>query len=330
MRVGVVVAQDFWLHFRQIFAALKLKHEVCVFQPRKWPYQAFSSRVNSKLLTHDLSYFLKSNDVIVFEWAEEVFVQATHLLKTTPIVVRLHLHELWDFAPRVNWENVDRVIIVSHAMRRKLLERYPQLKDRTHVIHNGIDLERFYPQPRDFQGTLGTLSRLEPHKGIYELVCTFADLRVQGYDLKLKIGGGCTEPRYQRYADELYLLVKRLGIEPYVTFDGYVEDTVTWCRDVDIFISNSCSEGLQVALLEAMACGCYTLSQRWDGADEVLPLENLYFTQRELVDKIQKYVGISEAEKNIERKNLRTLAVERFDIKEKVRQVTGIIEEVGG
>jgi hypothetical protein len=34
--------------------------------------------------------------------------------------------------------------------------------------------------------------------------------------------------------------------------------------------------------MEAVASGCYCLSHDWDGADELLPAENLYLTDSQL------------------------------------------------
>ena len=36
----------------------------------------------------------------------------------------------------------------------------------------------------------------------------------------------------------------------------------------------------------------------WDGADELLPEENLYFSERELVERLLHYINLSDEEKN--------------------------------
>jgi glycosyltransferase involved in cell wall biosynthesis len=82
-----------------------------------------------------------------------------------------------------------------------------------------------------------------------------------------------------------------------VTFYGHVEKPEDWYPRIDIFISNGYSEGLQVSPMEAMATGCYCLSHHWDGADELLPVEQLYFTDRELQDLVLQHVDRTEAER---------------------------------
>ncbi len=327
-KVGVVVAKDFWDHFRFIFEEMQRTYEVSIFRFRRWPFQVFSERVNRKLLQVELSQFLRANDLVFFEWGEDFFVCATMLPKHSKIVARLHLHELWDTAPRADWSKVDQVIFVSHAMKRKFSERFPDAAWKAQTVHNGVKVDQFRPKEREFQGVIGMLGRIEPHKRVYDLILVLNDLRMRGYDLRLKIGGSCTEPRYQRYADEASLLAIRLGVEEWVDFDGQIYDTAEWLRQIDIFVSHSTSEGLQVALLEAMATGCYCLSHAWDGVEEVLPPENIYWGERELIAKIEGYSNATDKKREEEKLKLRKIAEEQFTIESQKMKILGIIQQV--
>jgi len=327
VNIGVVVAQGFWMHFHDVFKELRESHQVSVFHQRRVPFQLMSERINRRLLDHDLSSFMRSNDVVFFEWSEHVFVRATNLPKSCRIITRLHLHELWDFAPYANWQNVDAVIFVSNTMERRFLEYFPNMAGRTRVVHNGVSLEKFSYSAHPFRRVIGTLGRIEPHKRIYDLIITLHDLRRQGYDLTLNIGGRCTEERYRRYDYEVHSLVDRLQLTDYVHFQGQVTDTPAWFKQVDIFVSNSCSEGLQVALLEAMASGCYCLSHLWGGASEVLPPENLYVTESELQERIKAYCVASSSQKDAECAKMRSIAEQCFDIDVQKMKIKQIIEE---
>ena len=87
-------------------------------------------------------------------------------------------------------------------------------------------------------------------------------------------------------------------------------------QNKNIFISNRYWEGQQVALLEAMASGCYSLSHIWAGAEEMLPVDNLYITNGELQTKIIEYCDKSEDEKRKCQARLRDLACDKFDIEQ--------------
>lgn len=99
-------------------------------------------------------------------------------------------------------------------------------------------------------------------------------------------------------------------------------------RQIDIFVSHSTSEGLQVALLEAMATGCYCLSHAWDGVEEVLPPENIYWGERELIAKIEGYSNATDKKREEEKLKLRKIAEEQFTIESQKMKILGIIQQV--
>jgi glycosyltransferase involved in cell wall biosynthesis len=144
----------------------------------------------------------------------------------------------------------------------------------------------------------------------------------------MHIAGG-SDPAHLDYYKALQDLVARLKLQDRVTFYGHVNDTSSWYHQIDIFISNSYSEGLQVALMEAMASGCNCLSHHWIGAGEILPEENLYFTDTELREKIQGYCEISEEEKQKRKAFMRAIACEKLDIEVTKVQIRNVIDEVG-
>lgn len=328
MKIGFVIAQSFWNHFSEIYTTLNGRYETSIFQMRFWPYQLMSGRINGLLLRNDLWKFMHDHDLTFFEWSEELFVQATHLPKTSIIVTRLHSHELWDFADRVNWENVDLVILVSYVMQHRFLKRFPQMSGRTTVVHNGVKITKFAPTKRSIKGVIGTLSRIDPYKRIIDLVLAFYQLQKKGYELTLRIGGESTESRYSRYDYEVRNLINKLGLEKSVFLQGTIVDTPSWFQGIDIFVSNSCTEGLQVSLLEAMASGCYCLSYAWDGVEEVLPPTNIYLTENELLEKVSNYCSASEEEKLLKQAQMRSRVEDAFDIDEKKVQICQILENL--
>ena len=130
------------------------------------------------------------------------------------------------------------------------------------------------------------------------------------------------------YYFALQQIVTDLDLSDKVTFYGNVTETWDWYHKIDIFISNSYSEGLQVAPMEAMASGCYCLSHRWFGADELMPSENLYYTNKELKDKVLRYCELPDEEKNEQKKLMRNHAQENFDINQTIRKIHQVIDEV--
>ena len=135
-------------------------------------------------------------------------------------------------------------------------------------------------------------------------------------------------PRYKDYFGALHRLVDVLNLQGKVTFQGHIDNPEEWYRKIDIFISNSYSEGLQVSPMEAMASGCFCLSHFWDGADELLPEEYLYYSSTEFQDKVLKYCRADEAEKAAQRKIQLDIVQNNFDLAKTKVDIRELLEEL--
>jgi len=144
----------------------------------------------------------------------------------------------------------------------------------------------------------------------------------------LHIGGG-QHPKFPDYHFSLLDLVERLGIASNVVFHDHVSEPKNWFGLIDILISNSYSEGLQVSPMEAMASGIYCLSHHWDGAEELLPDQYLFNTSSDLKEKILTYAELSENQKLEERKFQRTLVEQNFNIEKISKDILQVVNEVG-
>jgi len=324
MRLGIV-NQETWDFLHELHAHLAAVHGTSVFEPPAPPRAPFMrERIARYQMDRALRAFLRQNDVVFFEWASGLLAQATRLPKTCAIVTRLHRYELYAWADRINWDVVDHVILVSEAKRRAFVARFPAHAGKTHVVPVGIPLARFPMVDRAFLGAIGTLCHLTPRKRVYDLILAFADLLKSVPALQLRVAGD-VEPAYLDYYEALQRLVRQLGIEAHVRFDGAITEPSKWYPLIDIFVSHSYSEGLQVAPMEAMATGCHTLSHAWDGADELVPPECLYLSDAELVLKVEAFCNASPAERAEQRRRMRALAEDRFDSRKTCKRIGEII-----
>jgi glycosyltransferase involved in cell wall biosynthesis len=327
MRLGVVVGET-WDFFNEVYADLSAHHHTSLYEkPAPIRLPVLSDRLNRYRFHRDLSGFLKCHDVVFFEWASEMLAAATALPKMCKIVTRLHRFEMYEWASRVNWDQVDRVILVSHAKLDEFSAAYPRHAHKATVIPEAVSVDRFQPaSKRDFRGNIGILCHLKPRKRVYELVLTFRELISEGYDLHLHIGGGRTRA-FGDYYEAVVRIVNELGLQDRVTFYGHVSRPEEWYPLIDVFVSNGYSEGLQVAPLEAMASGCYCLSHHWAGADELFSPENLFYTNSELKERLVNYVTASSAEKAAASERLRRLVTERFNVDLTKVQIRRVVED---
>jgi glycosyltransferase involved in cell wall biosynthesis len=79
--------------------------------------------------------------------------------------------------------------------------------------------------------------------------------------------------------------------------------------------------------MEAMATGRYCLSHHWDGAEELLPEENLFYTDGALKALVLTFDAMSAADKDRESARLRDRVRERFDVDRTKVRIRQVIEE---
>lgn len=313
-RLGVFVGDGNPGFFREILADFERHYAVTTFVSPGSPVPWFQSRIARMRHDRAMDRLLATSDVCFFEWASELLQQAADRPKTCRIVTRLHSYELLFWAPRIRWANVDRVILVSEAMKQRFAELYPDHAHKTDVVYNGVDLERFRPRDDgDFAFRIGMLANLHPVKRIYDMVLSVYTLRQRGYPATLHIGGGKIADRYfDTYHAAIMSAIGRLGLQDAVTWHGAVTDPAAWLQTIDVFVSNSYWEGQQVALLEAQASGCHSLSHFWEGADEVVPADCVFVTEPDLHERLIAFAALSPEDRRERRAAVRRIACDRF------------------
>lgn len=143
----------------------------------------------------------------------------------------------------------DLIICNSQAGRGYYAARgYPLHK--MHVIPNGIDTERFQPQPRTpgKSLTFGLVGRMSPMKDI----ATFLHAAALDPHAKFIIVGSGDEA----YAQQMRELATRLGLAERVTWLPAQDDMPVVYAQLDCLVNSSAfGEGFSNVIGEAMACG---------------------------------------------------------------------------
>ncbi len=157
---------------------------------------------------------------------------------------------------------IDVVVAVSDQLRNHLAG-FVQHPSRICVVHNGVDTERYSPEPDDGEfrrelgiapnaPVIGSTGRFEPVKGYGILIEAFARLRASWQSLPLPVlilvGDGTERLSLER-------ATSRLGISDSVHFVGWRGDIQRVSRTFTLFSMSSLSEGTSVSLLEAMSAG---------------------------------------------------------------------------
>jgi len=116
--------------------------------------------------------------------------------------------------------------------------------------------------------TLGVVALFRPRKGLEVLLESLAELRRQGFDVRLRAVGGFETPEYE---SEIKALCSRLGVESLVEWVGFTRDVESEMRRFDLFVLPSLfGEGMPMVVLEAMAQGLPVVATAVEGVPEVV------------------------------------------------------------
>ena len=163
----------------------------------------------------------------------------------------------------------DAVIAVSADSRRQLLELGIVSRHGVDIVTNGIDVARFHPAAHARRSAHGIVhvGRLDPIKGQDVLVDAMAVIarEVPGAHLDL-VGDGPSRPALEAQ-------VRTLDLDRHVAFVGAVDDVRPYLDAASIFVLPSRSEGIPLALLEAMASGLAVVATDVGGNREVIVSE---------------------------------------------------------
>lgn len=171
-------------------------------------------------------------------------------------------------------ENSNAMTVVSQAMDEYLNQL--NIKPQTlKVIPMGVDLQnRFTPNPlrKRQKNELLFVGRLVPKKGLNYLLDALSILVKEQPELRLKIAGfGPEENNLKRQ-------VKQLKLEEHVNFLGAItqDKLPEMYHQATLFVApfvranNGDQEGLPVALMEAIGCGCPAVVGHVAGIEDLL------------------------------------------------------------
>ena len=168
----------------------------------------------------------------------------------------------------------DMVIAVSEEIRTRLLEAGVS-PGKIVTLKNAIDVGAFseHQDGSSFRrelgltpGTrvIGTVGRLSVEKGLDYFLKAGAQIIARDPSVKLLVVGEGPQRR------ELVALAQALGISASVIFCGHRRDVDRIYPAVDLFILPSLTEGIPLALLEAMACSRPIIASKIGGIPEVI------------------------------------------------------------
>jgi glycosyltransferase involved in cell wall biosynthesis len=143
----------------------------------------------------------------------------------------------------------DYVVFLSHFQRRNALKKYPDINDKSRVIHNCVSDDYLRPVTPQKSKQVLFLSNLKKGKGFDILLDAFcSDAKLDKYQLSV-IGDGQLLPEFKatasrNRADNIRFLGR-------VSIDENIEEM----QKSNLFVVPSRGEGFGTVYIEALCCG---------------------------------------------------------------------------
>lgn len=200
-------------------------------------------------------------------------------LQQLPLVTTLHLPKmvygkaLLDFLIQAYEKTIgqmvvqssDRLIAVSRSVLTYAIADLKASGSKTVLIPNGVDTSVYRPSTKKPESPRITyIGRLVANKGPQYLVRAAPDIVRTHPEVRVQIvGEGPLKNMLMRQ-------VESRGIEDHVQFLGNVRDVLPILQETTIFVRPSLTEGMSLAVLEAMACGLPVIASGVEGNAEII------------------------------------------------------------
>ncbi len=171
--------------------------------------------------------------------------------------------------PAFIWNSNDFVVTISQSAKTNLLHCNRIRLDKVRTIYNGINTGRYKNVIKTYGGKrgkhiVGTVCRLDDYKDIPTLIMSYERIISMFPVAELWIVGDGPQ------RENLAQLVNSRKLQSKVKFLGWRNDIGEINRDIDVFVLPSLTEGVSIALLEAMTCGCPVVATNVGGNPEVV------------------------------------------------------------
>lgn len=246
-------------------------------------------------------------------------------------IKRIAVNHLWDDIDFKLWlyqrtegllyNGFDHIVAVSAPVAADV-RPYLLNKKKLTVISNGIDTESYhnYTGPRSLRSRLGlaiddlligVVGRLAPQKGHRDLIEAAAKLASKYPHLKYVFWGN------GHLDGELRAIVASHKLDDRILFAGTAEDMAEVYADIDLLAMPSLSEGLPMALLEAMSAELLVLATPVGDIEQVIKEgETGFLTPAEdpetLAQRIATLAEMPQTERQRVAANARKFIIDHF------------------
>lgn len=168
-------------------------------------------------------------------------------------------------AVKVAYAMASRVIAVSRSVQNAILQAGEAPARKIVQIYNPVELPSAEAVPRNMEEPLriAFVGRLEPVKNARSLVEAMLHLPADIPCRLFIVGDGSERPAIQQF-------IRAHGLQDTVTLTGFEANPNTLLASCHLYVQPSRTEGLGIALIEAMGCGLPALATARGGMAEIV------------------------------------------------------------
>lgn len=166
------------------------------------------------------------------------------------------------------YEKLDAIVCVSKVAKKSFVQRYPNLKYKTHVIYNFYNVEKIRSLAdsdkifNEDKFNILSVGRLVEQKGYERAIDIFYKLKQEGYDFKWSIiGEGILKSKLEEK-------IKSLNLEDNIELLGIKQNPYLYMKQCDLFFLPSLYEGFPTVTVEAKILGKCILATEVSGINE--------------------------------------------------------------
>jgi len=220
----------------------------------------------------------------------------------------------------------DKIIAISSAVKRDIIENYQVPSEKINLIFNGICVERFQQDRKkninDDQIVFGSIGRLTSQKNFSLLIEALS--KVKNKNFKCLIAGE------GELREKLEREIKKYGLLNQVELLGLTKDIKGFLSRLDFFVLPSKWEGLGVVLLEAGLSRLPVLASATGGILDIIKDKKtgVLFRNNDLSDLVKKLDHFLNLKNKKELDNLglnlNNYILDKFDIKKVTNQYENV------
>jgi len=240
-----------------------------------------------------------------------------------------------------NW--ADYLMSVSDVLANEIAETIGINHHKFHTILNGVDVDRFDPNPakrtayreelgfKETDFIIGTVGRPKPVKNQQMMIHALKEILPKFPQAHVVIVGD-TPLDSQR--QELQVRATNLGVDNHVHFLGIKEDIPGYLNTFDTFVLPSLREGCSNVLQEAMATGLPIVASNMGGNPELITHQEtgLLFNVHDLSEFVNQLLRLINNPKLRAQygKNARERAVRDFSLQTMIEAYSEFYKEAVG